>query len=76
MPLPTRKAGSRTRSPGASEEKDVALQVMVPERIKRQVSVRAAQDGTTHRTIILTALRAIGLVVDERDLCDKRKVRG
>ena len=49
---------------------------MVPERIKRQVSVRAAQDGTTQRTIILTALRAIGLVVDERDLCDKRKVRG
>ncbi|MCU0730971.1 MAG: hypothetical protein MUE84_05225 [Hyphomonas sp.] len=52
------------------------MQVMVPERIKRQVSVRAAQDGTTHRTIILTALRAIGLEVDERDLCDKRKVRG
>jgi hypothetical protein len=38
--------------------------------------VRAAQDGTTHRTIILTALQAIGLVVDERDRRDMWKVRG
>jgi hypothetical protein len=49
---------------------------MIPERIKRQVSVRAAQDGTTHRTIILTALQSIGLVEHERDLCDMWKVRG
>lgn len=48
---------------------------MVPARIKREVSVRAAKEGTTQRTIILQALRAIGFRVDDGDLLDKRKVR-
>jgi hypothetical protein len=48
---------------------------MVPARIKRQVSVRAAEEGTTQRTIVLTALRAIGIAVNEEDLCDKRRAR-
>ena len=56
-------------------DKDVSLQVMVPARVKRDVSVQAAKEGSTQRTIILTALRAIGFEVDENDLCDKRKVR-
>ena len=59
----------------AAVGKDVALQVMVPARIKRQVSVRAAQEGSTQRAIILTALRAIGIDVNDQDLHDKRKVR-
>lgn len=61
-----------TTSPG---EKDVSLQVMVPARLKRAVALKAASDGTTQRTIILTALRAIGLAVHDDELCDKRKVR-
>jgi hypothetical protein len=48
---------------------------MVPSRLKRQVSVRAAQEGTTQRTIILSALRAVGFDIGEEELCDKRKVR-
>ena len=56
-------------------EKDISLQVMVPAHIKRQVSIRAANEGSTQRAIILTALRAIGIDVDEHDLHDKRKVR-
>lgn len=55
--------------------KDVSLQVMVPTRIKRQVSLRAAQEGATQRTIILRALKAIGFVVKDDELCDKRKMR-
>jgi len=37
--------------------------------------LKAAREGTTQRTIILTALKAIGLVVQDDELCDKRKVR-
>jgi hypothetical protein len=48
---------------------------MVPARIKRQVSVRAAKEGSTQRAIILTALRAIGIAVNDKDLHDKRKAR-
>lgn len=56
-------------------DKEASLQVMVPTRIKREVSVRAAQEGTTQRTIILRALKAIGFVVNDDELYDKRKIR-
>lgn len=59
----------------AGQSKDVALQVMVPERIKREVSVLAAQEGTTQRTIILRALKSIGLIVQDGEMCDRRKAR-
>ena len=72
-----RTMASRSTKPTfrAAENKDVSLQVMVPARIKRQVSVRAAKEGSTQRAIILTALRAIGIEVNDKDLYDKRKVR-
>jgi hypothetical protein len=66
---------STTPTSRAAENKDVSLQVMVPARIKRQVSVRAAKEGSTQRAIILTGLRAIGIEVNDKDLYDKRKVR-
>ena len=53
----------------------VPLQVMIPAHIKREVSLRAAQEGTTQRTIILRALKAIGVVVNDDELCDQRKLR-
>lgn len=59
----------------AAAGKDVSLQVMVPMHIKREVSLRAAQEGATQRTVILRALKAIGFVVKDDELCDKRKQR-
>jgi len=63
------------RDSDAKNSKDVSLQVMVPARVKKEVSMRAAQEGTTQRTIILRALKAIGVVVKDDELCDRRKVR-
>ncbi|NJZ81595.1 hypothetical protein GO283_01613 [Ralstonia solanacearum] len=63
------------RGDRSTGDKEASLQVMVPARIKREVSVRAAQEGTTQRTIILRALKAIGFVVNDDELCDKRKIR-
>lgn len=54
---------------------DVALQVMVPPRLKKALGVRAAREGTTQRTIVLKALRAAGFEVAEEEMCDRRKVR-
>jgi hypothetical protein len=68
----SRSTASTSRPTG---NRDVSLQVMVPARIKRQVSVRAAKEGSTQRAIILTALRAIGIAVNDKDLHDKRKAR-
>lgn len=66
---------SVARDSDAGEGKDVSLQVMVPAHIKREVSLRAAQEGTTQRTIILRALKTIGIMVKDHELCDRRKVR-
>lgn len=59
----------------AEDDRDASLQVIVPARIKREVSLRAAQEGTTQRTIILHALKAIGIMVKDDELRDRRKVR-
>lgn len=71
---PKRKkaAGGSARN---ADDGDVSLQVMVPARIKREVSLQAAQNGTTLRTVILTALKSVGFTVRDDELCDKRKTR-
>ena len=73
--MPRRARAPSEGTTASPSEKDVSLQVMVPARLKRAVALKAARDGTTQRTIILTALRAIGLAVHDDELCDKRKVR-
>jgi len=75
MSSPRSEGDLRRRPNAAIEDRDIALQVMVPARVKRAVTVRAAHEGVTQRTIILQALRAIGFSVEEDDLLDKRKVR-
>lgn len=76
MPLSSTKQVVGQSSSSAASDKDVSLQVMVPSRIKHEVALKAAQDGTTQRTIILTALRAIGIAITDEELCDRRKTRG
>lgn len=70
LPKKVSASDRRLRADGA-----VPLQVMVPARIKREVSLRAAQEGTTQRTIILRGLKAIGVMVKKDKLCDRRKLR-
>lgn len=74
-PTSMRRVTSTIGEKERSATRDVSLQVMVPARIKRAVSVRAAEEGTTQRTIILTALQAMGFQVADEDLRDKRKAR-
>jgi len=74
-------AGRRVKEAVASSRRndqdiDVALQVMVPERLKREISVKAAKEGTTNRSIVLSALRAAGFEVSDEDMCDRGKGRG
>lgn len=75
MPPVSSRRTSRKRSYATGKAEDISLQVMVPVHIKREVTLRAATEGTTQRAIILTALRSIGFAVSAEDLCDKRKTR-
>jgi len=49
------------------------LQAMVPASVERAVKIRAAEEGTTVRTLILKGLKAIGIDVPEEELRDRRR---
>ena len=60
------------RRPAAPESREVPIQVMVPETVRRQVALMSAERGENIRTIVLRALRAIGINVPESELGDRR----
>ena len=61
----------KTPPPGA----EVPLQVLIPERIRRQLAVKAAEEGRSLRSLVLTALRGLGIEVSEADIKGKRGQR-
>ncbi|MQW85975.1 hypothetical protein [Sinorhizobium saheli] len=61
------------RKPAAKKpEPQKSVQAFVPASIDRALKIKAAQDGTTVRNIILQGLKAIGFDVPEDELRDKR----
>lgn len=54
------------------ETREVPIQVMVPEAVRRQVMVMGAERGENIRTVVLRGLRAIGINVPESELGDRR----
>jgi hypothetical protein len=54
------------------QSKQVPIQVMVPEDVRRQVAMMSAGQGQSIRTIVLTALRGIGIRIEDSELIDRR----
>lgn len=65
VPLPTSTTSKR--------EIERPLQAMVPASVERAVKIRAAEEETTVRTLILKGLKAIGVDVSEEELRDRRR---
>ncbi len=57
----------------APGEADAPFQVTLPRGVIRQIRIRAAEEGTTHRAIVLRALRLAGLSVPDGLDVDRRK---
>ncbi len=57
------------------EDRQVTVSFLVPERLHYGLKVRAAQERTTVRGMVLRGLRAIGLDVSDEDLSDRRPGR-
>lgn len=53
-------------------EKEVAIQVMVPPDIHKQVALMSVQTGESMRTVVLRGLKAIGVEVPDDQLLDRR----
>src|SRR5215213_8231073 len=60
-------------APTPKREAERPLQAMVPASVERAVKIRAAEEGTTVRTLILKGLKAIGIDVPEEELRDRRR---
>jgi hypothetical protein len=52
--------------------KEVPLQVMVPEKIRRELAHLCAERGENIRTVVLRGLRAVGIQIPESELVDRR----
>jgi hypothetical protein len=52
--------------------KEVPLQVMVSEPIRKQIALMSAERGENLRTLVLRGLKAIGVRVPDRELTDRR----
>jgi len=56
----------------ADAEREVAIQVMVPPAVHKQVALMSVQQGESMRTVVLRGLKAIGVDVPEKELVDRR----
>jgi hypothetical protein len=55
-----------------AQDREVPLQVLIPEGVRRQLGVKAAQEGRSLRELVLTAVRALGIEVTEAQIKGKR----
>ena len=53
-------------------EREVPLQVLIPEHIRRQLGVKAAEEGRSLRELVLRAVRSLGIEVTDGEIKGKR----
>ena len=54
---------------------EVALQVMVPVAVRRQLALMSAEQGESLRSLILQAVRSLGIEVDDQEIKNRRPRR-
>jgi len=73
VPAPTsERSQPRPAAEPPAQEREVPLQVLIPEGIRRQLGVKAAQEGRSLRELVLTAVRSLGIEVTEAQIKGKR----
>jgi hypothetical protein len=56
----------------ATAEPEVPLQVLIPEHIRKQLAVKAAEEGRSLRALMLGAIRSLGIEVTDEEIRGKR----
>ncbi len=49
------------------------IQARVPENLARAINMKAAEEGTTRRVVILRALKDAGFEINDEELQDQRR---
>jgi hypothetical protein len=68
----THKAEKAKPATVKAPEPQKSIQAYVPVSVDRALRLRAAEEGTTTRNIILQGLKAIGFDVPEEEMRDRR----
>ena len=58
-----------------SDHKEVPIQVVVPEAVRRQVALVGADRGENIRTAVLRGLRVVGIDISDLEFGDRRGCR-
>ena len=53
-------------------EPEVPLQVLIPAGIRKQLALKAAEEGQSLRALLLRAIRSLGVTVTDADIKGKR----
>ena len=69
-------APSRVARAALAVELEVPLQVLIPASIRKQLALKAAEEGQSLRALVLRAIRSLGITVTEADIKGKRGRRG
>lgn len=72
-PAPAPKKVKAKEEEAPAREKQLPVQVEIPESVERALKIRAATDRTTTRNLILQGLQAIGFEVSDEEMRDRRK---
>ena len=59
-------------TPLPPSDKEVPLQVLIPEHVREQLGILAAKERSSLRALILRAVRSLGVEVSDEEIKDKR----
>jgi hypothetical protein len=70
--LSTKTQRATAQSQVETAARQVPIQVMVPETVRRQLAIMSAERGESIRTVVLRALGGIGIRIPASQLVDRR----
>jgi hypothetical protein len=71
-PAPVEPATRKAARASPAIEPEVPLQVLIPASIRKQLALKAAEEGKSLRALVLTAIRSLGITVTDADIRGKR----
>ena len=72
MPAAAEPAPPKVASSASVVEQEVPLQVLIPANVRKQLALKAAEDGQSLRALMLIAIRSLGIPVTDADIKGKR----
>jgi hypothetical protein len=71
-PAPAAAEPAVRRAVRPAAEPEVPLQVLIPASIRKQLALKAAEEGKSLRALVLGAIRSLGITVTDADIKGKR----